>query len=98
MFTFGGCMNNGNNFKTLEECQKTCRETKCPSIEQFPVSNNFVTNPFRDNNVSSTYERSRDNKLHMTVTQREKKVNNKTRFEYNISINARVKKDTALIQ
>ena len=28
----------------------------------------------------------------MTVTQREKKVNNKTRFEYNISINARVKK------
>ncbi|CAH3151641.1 unnamed protein product, partial [Pocillopora meandrina] len=33
MFTFGGCMNNGNNFKTLEECQKTCRETKCPPIE-----------------------------------------------------------------
>ena len=47
--------------------------------------------------MRSNYERSRDNKLHMTVTQREKKVNNKTRFEYNISINARVKKDTALI-
>ena len=61
------------------------------------VSGKQQSNPFCVNNMRSNYERSRDNKLHMTVTQREKEVNKKTRFEYNISINARVKKDTALI-
>lgn len=37
LFSYGGCLGNNNNFKTYQECQKTCfRIPKIPQICRFP--------------------------------------------------------------
>ncbi|XP_030644581.1 tissue factor pathway inhibitor 2 [Chanos chanos] len=37
-FSYGGCMGNANNFKSFEECRKTCwRIPKIPRICRFPA-------------------------------------------------------------